>query len=72
MRAVTVPHRASHIKRSCSDSHRKRGHPAVSLCVYIVDDVGSADSSRRVASVAGFHHGVIVPGANGAELVRTR
>ena len=48
------------------------GRPAVSLCVYIVDDVDAAASSRRVASVADFHHGVIVPGASGAELVRTR
>jgi hypothetical protein len=48
------------------------GRPAVSLCVYIVDDVGDAALERRVASMAPFHDGVVVPGAEGAELVETR
>jgi MEDS: MEthanogen/methylotroph, DcmR Sensory domain len=49
-----------------------RGRPAVSLCVYIVDDVGDAALARRVETMAPFHDGVVVPGAGGAELVKTR
>jgi hypothetical protein len=48
------------------------GRPAVSLCVYIVDDVDEAARSRRVASLAPFHDGVVVAGAHGAEVVETR
>ena len=49
------------------------GRPAVSLCVYIVDDVDEAARSRRLETLAPFHDGVVVPGADGgAELVHTR
>jgi hypothetical protein len=48
------------------------GRPAVSLCVYIVDDVGDAARERRVASMAPFHDGVVVDGDDGAEVIRTR
>ena len=48
------------------------GRPAVSLCVYIVDDVDEAARERRVASMASFHDGVVVPGSDGAEVIRTR
>jgi hypothetical protein len=48
------------------------GRPAVSLCVYIVDDVGAAARARRVASLAPFHDGVVVAGDDGAEVIRTR
>ena len=49
------------------------GRPAVSLCVYIVDDVDEAARARRVETLAPFHDGVVVPDARGgAELVRTR
>jgi hypothetical protein len=44
-----------------------RGRPAVSLCVYIVDDVD--DASRSLAPV---HDGLLLPGPTGAELVRSR
>jgi hypothetical protein len=50
-----------------------RGRPAVSLCVYIVDDVDDAARARRVETLAPFHDGVVVPaGAAGVRLVRTR
>lgn len=49
-----------------------RGRPAVSLCVYIVDDVDEAARARRVASLAPFHDGVVVAGDHGAEVVPTR
>ena len=45
------------------------GRPAVSLCVYIVDD-GARD--ERLAALAPMHDGVVVAGADGAELVETR
>jgi hypothetical protein len=48
------------------------GRPAVSLCVYIVDDVGADAHARRVASLAPFHDGVVVAGKRGAEVVQTR
>jgi hypothetical protein len=48
------------------------GRPAVSLCVSIVDDVGEAARTRRLASLAPFHDGVVVPGGSGAEVIRTR
>ena len=48
------------------------GRPAVSLCVYIVDDVGEAAREHRVASLAPFHDGVVVRGENGAEVIPTR
>ncbi len=48
------------------------GRPAVSLCVYIVDDVGAAARARRVASLAPFHDGVVVAGEHGAEVIQTR
>jgi hypothetical protein len=50
-----------------------QGRPAVSMCVYIVDDVDEAHRERRVQTLAAFHDGVVVPGAgDGAELVQTR
>ena len=49
------------------------GRPAVSLCVYIVDDVDEAARARRLETLAPFHDGVVVPDARGgAELVQTR
>jgi hypothetical protein len=48
------------------------GLSAVSLCVYIVDDVGDEARARRVASLAPFHDGVVVAGEHGAEVVETR
>ena len=49
------------------------GRPAVSLCVYIVDDVDDAARARRVDALAPFHDGVVVPAdEGGAGLVRTR
>jgi hypothetical protein len=48
------------------------GLSAVSLCVYIVDDVDAAARARRVASLAPFHDGVVVAGEDGAEMVETR
>jgi hypothetical protein len=49
------------------------GRPAVSLCVYIVDDVDDAARGGRVDALARFHDGVVVPaGSDGADLVRTR
>jgi MEDS: MEthanogen/methylotroph, DcmR Sensory domain len=49
------------------------GRPAVSLCVYIVDDVDDAARGRRVDALARFHDGVVVPASgDGADLVRTR
>jgi hypothetical protein len=47
-----------------------RGRPAVSLCVYIVDDVEEAARSRRVASLAPFHDGVLAPGGGEVRLSR--
>jgi hypothetical protein len=43
------------------------GRPAVSLCVYIVDEVDQA--ARGLAPI---HDGLLTPGTAGTELVRTR
>jgi MEDS: MEthanogen/methylotroph, DcmR Sensory domain len=48
------------------------GRPAVSLCVYIVDDIGDDARGRRVASLAAFHDGVVVADGAGPALIRTR
>jgi hypothetical protein len=48
------------------------GRPAVSLCVYIVDDVGAGAPAPHVASLAPFHDGIVVVGERGAEVVQTR
>lgn len=46
-----------------------RGRPAVSLCVYIVEEVGT----EHVAALSEMHDGVVVPGdGDGAELLVTR
>ena len=49
-----------------------RGRPAVSLCVYIVEDADAEVRDRRIAALAPIHDGVVVPGGDGAELIRTR
>ena len=46
--------------------------PAVSLCVYIVEDADGVERARRAAALGSIHDGVVVPGAEGAELIRTR
>ena len=48
------------------------GRPAVSLCVYIVEDTERGERERRAAALGPIHDGVIVPVAGGAELIRTR
>jgi len=48
------------------------GRPAVSLCVYIVEDADAPERDRHVAALAPIHDGVVVPGDAGAELIRTR
>ena len=48
------------------------GRPAVSLCVYIVDEVDDGAREERLAALAPMHDGVVVAGAGGAELVETR
>ena len=48
------------------------GRPAVSLCVYIVEDADAHVRDRRMAALAPMHDGVVVPGAAGGELIRTR
>ena len=50
-----------------------RGRPAVSLCVYIVEELDD-DGTRaeRLAALAAMHDGVVVPGRSDAELVVTR
>lgn len=48
------------------------GRPAVSLCVYIVDDLDDGARERRAGALAPIHDGLLLPGAGGAELVHTR
>jgi hypothetical protein len=46
--------------------------PAVSLCVYIVEDADGGERERRAGALGSIHDGVVLPGAAGAELIRTR
>ena len=48
------------------------GRPAVSLCVYIVEDADGGERERRIDALGPIHDGLLVPGAAGAELIRTR
>jgi hypothetical protein len=48
------------------------GRPAVSLCVYIVDDVDDGARSRQAEALGAVHDGLLLPGPAGPELMRTR
>jgi hypothetical protein len=49
------------------------GHPAVSLCLYILGDVDEDTRRRRLDALAPFHDGVLTPAPDGGtELVDTR
>jgi MEDS: MEthanogen/methylotroph, DcmR Sensory domain len=48
-----------------------RDRPCVSLCLFIVGDLDPPAEEDRIALLAATHDGVLVPGGEGAELVRT-
>ena len=73
-----VPHPADRGERQPGSAFDRawdeafHGRPAVSLCVYIVEDADGGERERRIDALGPIHDGLLVPGAAGAELIRTR
>jgi hypothetical protein len=46
------------------------GHPVVTLCPYVVGELGGAQALERMGEVASLHEGVLLAGDGGLTLVR--